>query len=124
MKIAVPAKGMTKADMADDRFGRAAYYVIYDSETKEVYGVENTAKDEVSGAGGQAVRLLDKEGVKVTLVPEVGPKALQAFKAFDIKAYTYGKDMTVEAAIEEYEAGKLQIVETESHDGHHGLRRA
>jgi predicted Fe-Mo cluster-binding NifX family protein len=124
MKIAVPSKGMTKTDSVDDRFGRATYYVIYDSETKAVSALENSAKDEVSGAGGQAVRLLDKAGVDVVLVPEVGPKALQAFKAFDMKAYTYEKGCSVTAAIEQYEAGKLEEVITESHGGHHGLRRA
>lgn len=124
MKIAVPSKGMTKTDSVDDRFGRATYYVIYDSETQEVSAIENSAKDEVSGAGGQAVRLLDQQGVKVVLVPEVGPKALDAFKAFDIKAYTYEKGCSVSTALEQYQAGVLKEIITESHGGYHGLRRA
>lgn len=124
MIIAIPSKGMTKTDAVDDRFGRATYYVIYNSETKEFSAIENSAKEEVSGAGGQAVRLLDKEGVKVALVPEVGPKALDAFRAFDIKAFTYDKGCSVSTAIEQYEAGNLKEVITESHGGHHGLRRA
>lgn len=124
MKIAIPSKGQTKTDLVDERFGRASYYVIYDNETNEVSCIDNTAKDEVSGAGGQAVRLLDKQGVKVVLVPEVGPKALDALKAFDIKAYTYQKDNTIEKVLEQYQAGGLAEVVTESHGGYHGLRRA
>lgn len=124
MKVAIPSMGKELSNQADERFGRAAYYIIYDVATKSFESVDNTAKDEVSGAGGSAVRLLDKEGVKVVLVPEVGPKALAAFKAFEMKAFTYEKGTSVADVIRQYQENALKEVEQESHGGYHGLRRA
>ncbi len=111
-----------ESDVAD-RFGRAEYYVLFNTETKETRTIENTAKNSASGAGGRAVRLLDENGVGVALAPELGPKAMDAIKAFEIRAYSYGESKTVKEALENYEAGILKEFKTNSTESHHGLRR-
>ncbi len=124
MKIAICAKNNGLESEVADRFGRANNYVIFDTETKEVITIENTAKNEASGAGGTAVRLLDKNKVEIVLAPELGPKAMDAIKAFNIDAYAFGNSKTVKDAIENYENGKLDKFITNSAEGHHGLRKA
>jgi predicted Fe-Mo cluster-binding NifX family protein len=124
MKIGICAKNNGLESEVADRFGRADNYVIFDTETKEVVTIENTAKNEASGAGGTAVKLLDKNKVEIVLAPELGPKAMDALRAFNIEAYAFGNSKTVKEAIENYENGKLDKFITNSTKSHHGLRKA
>ena len=121
MKIAVCSKGEGLKALVDERFGRADQFVIFDMVTKEVKTVENSAKNASAGAGGQAVRMLDENNVEVVIVPEVGPKAVDALKAFEIKAYSLGESKTVEEAIKKYESKDLKEFELNVVKG--GLRR-
>lgn len=124
MKIGICSNSEGLKSVVADRFGRADFFVIVDLESKEVKTIENTSKNEASGAGGSAVRNLNQENVEVVLVPELGPKAMTAIKAFEIKAYGYQSGVTVEEAIEEYKLGKLKEILSNTNDGHKGLRRA
>lgn len=124
MKIAVCAKSEGLTSKVDDRFGRAEKYVIFDTETKAVETIENTAKNQPSGAGGNAVGLLDKNGSNVVLVPELGPNAMTALNAFSIEAYAYSDSKTVEEAINKYQNGELKKLLTNTNEGKHGLYRA
>ena len=125
MKVAICAKsnlGMN-ADV-DDRFGRAEYYVLFDTENKETSIIENSAKNDSAGAGGKAISLLNKQNVDVILVPELGPKALDAVNAFELKAYHLDGSKTVEAALHSFLEGKLTQLATSSVGSHNGLRKA
>ncbi len=124
MKIAVCAKEKGMESIADDRFGRAEYYVIFDTDERGSETVENTAKGEPAGAGGSAVRLLSKHDVEVVLVPELGPKAVDAVNGFEMKAFRYADRKTVRETIAAYQAGDLQQIETSTTKSHSGLRRA
>lgn len=124
MKIAVCAREEGLQSVVADRFGRAENFVIYDTETKEVVTVENSARNEASGAGGSAVRLLDQNKVEIVIAPEVGPKAIDAVKAFGIEVYAYGDSQTVEDAINNYKNGILEKILTNTNNGKHGLHRA
>ena len=124
MKIAICAKDEGLQSAVADRFGRAEKFVIFDTETKEVVTIENSARNEASGAGGNAVRLLDKNKVEIVLVPELGPKAMDAVKAFEIEAYAYGESKTVEEAIKKYENGELEKLLTNTTESKHGLHKA
>lgn len=124
MKIAVTAKNEGLKANIDDRFGRCQYFVIFDTESKSVETIENEAKNEGSGAGGKAVRALAQNKVDVVIAPELGPKAVTAIKAFEIKAYKKGAFEIVEEAIEACKAGKLEEYQFATVEEHSGLRRA
>ena len=123
MKIAVASKGEGLKARIDDRFGRAEYFVIVDLKNMEATTIENTAKDEASGAGGKAVRLLANEGVEVLVAPELGPKAVTAIKAFEMKAYKKSDFEIVEEAVKGYQDGKLEETVLATVEEHSGLRR-
>ncbi len=124
MKIAVCAKTEGMESVVDDRFGRAEYYVIFDTNKLVGETVENSAKGEPAGAGGSAVRLLSNHNVEVILVPELGPKAVDAVNGFEMKAYRYADRKTVRETIAAYQAGGLQQIETSTTRSKSGLRRA
>ncbi len=121
MIIAVPSKEEHIESSAESRFGRTKYFVIFDSEANTYSSIENKYFEAVSGAGGQTVRQLSELNVEVVLVPEIGPKALDAIKAFDIKAYRYKDISSVTNIIQLFKEDKLEMILTESHEGYHGL---
>lgn len=107
MKIAICAKEGHKDSVVADRLARAEYFIIYDHEALTFEAVENSAVRESSGAGGKAVKLLFDYGVEVVLGPEVGPKALDALDAFEMKAFHFNGAKTVKDAIYLYFENKL-----------------
>lgn len=58
MKIAIALEENKYESQVDKRFGRAAYFLIIDIETKKYKIVENEAKNEVSGAGLKVIEIL------------------------------------------------------------------
>lgn len=124
MIIAVCAKDKGLESLVDERFGRAENYVIINTETDEVRTVDNTAKLESAGAGGSAVRLISNEGAEAILAPELGPKAMDAVKAFELKVYRYTEIKTVKETLDDYKAGKLKETSQSTINSKHGLHRA
>jgi predicted Fe-Mo cluster-binding NifX family protein len=123
MKIAVCSKGNDLKSLCDERFGRCETFVIFDTETKENFAIDNEAKNEGAGAGGKAVKILANNKVDILIAPELGPKAVDAIKAFEIVAYRSLVNLTVEEQIENFQQGKLEKFEDSSVESHSGLRR-
>lgn len=118
MLIAICADLPNEDSLVANRFGRCDYFVIYNTEEDTFVGIENTAKNLPGGAGGKAVALLGKHNVNIVLSPEVGPKAMDALDAFEIKAYLYEEGCTVSEALKNYLDGKLNIYLKSTHKGH------
>ena len=124
MKIAVCAKTTGMDAQADDRFGRAEYYVIFDTETRSSETFENPAKGEPAGAGGSAVRFISQQGAQAVLAPELGPKAVDALRAFELAAFRYTEKKTVRETIADFLDGKLAKADVSTTKSKHGLRKA
>ena len=78
MIIAVTAKEASLQSEVDPRFGRAAYFLIANSSTGEVYAHDNTEGiDAANGAGTGASQLLAEYKVDVLYTGHVGPKAAE-----------------------------------------------
>ncbi len=121
--IAVCAKSQGLDALVEERFGRAQYFVLFNEDNSEVAFIDNAAKHESGGAGGMAVRLLHDAQVDVVLVPELGPKAMDAIKAFEIKVYRYVDKKTVKETIEDYQNGLLKRLDDSTATSKSGLRR-
>jgi predicted Fe-Mo cluster-binding NifX family protein len=85
MKIAIPSKGTTLDSAPDDRFGRAPYFAVIDTENRKFTSIENTAAAAPGGVGPQAVGMLSREGVQVVITGRVGGNALTALKEAGIE---------------------------------------
>ena len=123
MKIAVCSKGNNLKALSDERFGRCETFVVFDTETKESFAIDNEAKNEGAGAGGKAVKILFNKGIDILIAPELGPKAMEAIKAFELETYRALPNISVEEQIKSYEEGKLEKITAHTVAEHSGLRR-
>ncbi len=74
MKTAITSTGNTLESKLDQRFGRCAYFVIYDSESSGLEFIPNHGKDSKEGAGPAAVQLVASRDVKKIISGEFGIK--------------------------------------------------
>jgi len=84
MKIALCAKEGNIDSMVDERFARAKYFIIFDSDTEEVKTISNSV-DDAHGAGPKAIQLLADEGVSVIIAPPLGKNAEMAAEGAKIE---------------------------------------
>jgi len=106
MKIAVTSKGRETESEIDLRFGRCAYFIIFDTETGAAEPVENIGADSSTGAGVKAAQAAVSQGVEAVITGKAGPNAAGILKAAGIKIYTC-ENMTIDAALKEFEKGGL-----------------
>jgi predicted Fe-Mo cluster-binding NifX family protein len=120
MKICVTATANSLDAQIDPRFGRCSYFVIVDSETMQFEAVPNMAAAASGGAGIQAAQTIAKEGVKLLITGNVGPKAFQALAAAGIEIAT-GAFGSVREAVEKYKRGELSKTGAPTVGGHFGM---
>lgn len=108
MIIAVTARGVDLDAGVDVRFGRAATFVIVDTDTGTVRALDNReASGAGQGAGIQAAQLMSANGIQVLLTGHCGPNAYRALRAAGIRVYTGLVEGTVREAVERFQAGLL-----------------
>lgn len=118
MKIVVTAKGEGLASPVEERFGRAAAFVVYDTVTKKAVGVSNDQSLQATqGAGIQAAETVSRLGAECLLTGHCGPKAFRALSAAGIRVYN-GARGTVADAVAAFEAGTLTAATAADVDGH------
>ena len=110
MKISICSKNEGLDSLLDERFGRSENFTIIDLDTMIVETIENVAKNEASGAGGEAVKLLAKHHVDIAIVPHLGPKAEKAMEAFEIKTFSQENYKSVKDVLDAYKAGNLKEI--------------
>lgn len=109
MRICIPAKGPDAGDIVDERFGRAPYYLIHDTETGTTESYKNPAAEAMGGVGPRAAQFLLDHNVNVLVTARVGGNALGALKAGGIIILLYdAAGSTVKDAIAAYTSGSLR----------------
>ena len=119
MRICVTASGTTLDASVDQRVGRAAYFIIVNSETMAFEAVPNTAGGAMSGAGIQAAQTIASKGIDVLITGNVGPNAFQALSSAGIKIVV-GAYGIVREVIEKYKSGELKETGAPTVGGHFG----
>ncbi|NMC38363.1 MAG: dinitrogenase iron-molybdenum cofactor biosynthesis protein [Bacteroidales bacterium] len=74
MKIAITSTGNSPDSKLDQRFGRCAFFVIYDTETGATEFIPNPNKDSPEGAGPASVQLVASRNVQKIISGEFGVK--------------------------------------------------
>lgn len=117
MKIAIPVDDKSSETSVSQSFGRAPYFLTYDTESKESLFIDNTAVASQGGAGIKAAQAIVDNQVSALLTPRCGENAAEVIKAADIKLY---KTMSGSAKdnIDAFIDGKLSMLE-EIHAGFH-----
>lgn len=118
MKVAVSADGKDMNATVDPRFGRAAYFLLVDTDTLEFEPVENAQNlQAVQGAGIQAATLVVRNQAEAVLTGHCGPKAFQTLKAAGIPV-VLGVGGAVKDAVLNYRRGKYSPAEAPDASGH------
>ena len=108
MKIAVTSQGPDLDALVDQRFGRARWFLIVDTESGEFEALDNVQNVESAhGAGIQAAQHVASYGVEAVVTGHVGPNAFRTLTAGGIKLYV-GASGTVREAVERYKSGELK----------------
>jgi len=120
MRVAVTAKEASVDGAVDQRFGRARYLIVVDTETCESEVHDNQLNlNAAQGAGIQTAQNIAQTNVRAVLTGHVGPNAFRALSAAGVQVYC-GVQGTVEQAIDEFQAGTLKQVDSADVDGHWG----
>jgi predicted Fe-Mo cluster-binding NifX family protein len=91
MKVCITSTGNTLESKLDERFGRCAYFVIYDTESKATEFIPNPHKDLESGAGPAAVQLVASRGVSKIVAGEFGMKIKSLLDSLKIQMIVFKK---------------------------------
>jgi len=105
MKIAVSSQGNQPSSPLEPRFGRAAGFVLYDTDSNEYGYLDNSENAALNqGAGVQTAQAVADSGVQVLITGKVGPKAEIALNRGNIQV-VFSTAQTVEQAIKDFLSG-------------------
>lgn len=118
MKIAIPSEGKSIDAEVCQSFGRATYFLLYNTITKESEFLDNRAVVSQGGAGIRASQVIADNGIRAIITPRLGENAEKVLSNAEVlvyKAITGTLSMNIEAFISD----KLNLLD-EFHSGFHG----
>jgi len=86
MKVMIMVKENAGLDSRlDSRFGRAAYFLVYDTEKEKVLSIdENTFKNEDSGVGIKTGAFVIEKGCRAVIGAHTGPKISEILREANV----------------------------------------
>ena len=119
MKIAICSQSNNTEATVDSRFGRSAFFAVYDDAVKQWEFIGNQQNLQAAqGAGIQAAQAIIDEEVGILIASNVGPKAMAALGANKIAVFKIGSDVTLQQALTEYQSGQLVQIQQANVEGH------
>lgn len=109
MKIAIPVDEKNRETNISQSFGRAPYFMIYETNSKERVYLENEAAASPGGAGIKAAQIIVDSGAKVLLTPRCGGNAEEVLRNAEILLYQTQAG-TAQTAIDAYLKNRLQLL--------------
>ena len=112
MRIGISANGKNLEDKVSEVFARCPYFIIAEIENgkiKNFEAVKNEAGGRAGGAGIFAAQLMAEKDVKAVITKNIGPRAFEVLKQFNIEVYQ--GEGEIKKAIEEFIQGKLKKFE-------------
>lgn len=119
MKIAISSTGDTLDSPVDPRFGRAARFIVYDTDAASFDVVNPGGGDAAQGAGLYTAQAVSRLGVEWVITGHCGPKAFQALQAAGIRVSLVAEG-SVARAIDEAKAGRLSPAQSADVGSHWG----
>jgi predicted Fe-Mo cluster-binding NifX family protein len=110
MKLIITSQGPELSAVVDPRFGRALWFILFDTDTGNFAALDNKEQVEApQGAGVQAAQSVVETGAQILLTGRCGPKAFQVLDAAGVQVYS-GTTGTVAEALQNWETGKLSLL--------------
>ena len=85
MKTVITSEGSDKNSTFDLRFGRAAFFCVYDDVTGSMEFIKNEYADAQGGAGTRASEKMIELGVQKVISGDFGPKAKDILERFKVQ---------------------------------------
>lgn len=85
MKTVITVASGDDSAAFDKRFGRGAWFCVYNEETGKTEFVENSAKDANNGAGTKAAEKMIAMSVEKVISGDFGPKAKDVLEKFNVQ---------------------------------------
>ena len=122
MKVYISSTGTTLDSNVDPRFGRCAFFIIYntDSDTFEYY--ENDSRNAMGGAGIKAAQKALENKIDAVISGSIGPNAFRVFNSSTIKIYT-GVSGSIRSAIAQLKNNELTQAASSNVQSHYGIGR-
>jgi len=106
-KIAITATGPDLSANVDPRFGRAAFFLIFNHETQDFSAIENTQNLSLpQGAGIQAGKTIIDNKVDILITGNCGPKAFNVLQKAGIRVIVNAAG-AVKDVIHQFKNGEL-----------------
>ena len=118
MKIAFTTSGNGMDAPIDERFGRAARFLVYDldDDTFELFENEQNL-NAVQGAGIQSAQTVVRAGAGVLVTGHCGPKAFRVLSSAGVKVYT-SHVLSITEVLQQYLMGTLTELSSADVEGH------
>lgn len=108
MNIVITTQGQSLDSRVNPRFGRASWFILYNTEDESWQAFENPAETQRGGAGIAAAQFLADKGVETAISGRFGPNAHQALSAAGIKMVMFeDKEQTAREVIDDFLAERL-----------------
>jgi len=118
MRIAVSTQGKDLEAQVDSRFGRAANFILVDTDTMRFGVIENQQSlDLAQGAGIQSAQNILPHKPDVVLTGNCGPKAFRVLQAAGVKVVVSAKGKIADA-VSDYISGKYAVAAEANVEGH------
>ncbi len=118
MKIVVTAQGPTPTSEVDPRFGRAAQFILADTDSDSYTAHDNAQNvNALQGAGIQAAQQVIELGAEAVITGNVGPKAFAALRAGDVQIFLVSGG-SVRDAVAQLTDGELEALDEANVEGH------
>ena len=119
MKVAITSTGESLDSKVDPRFGRAAFFLVGDTETMDFGAIKNENVSAGGGAGTSSAKTVIDAGAEAVVTGNCGPNAERTLSAGGVKLYV-GVTGTVAEAIDLFRNGKLEEAEGPNVQSHSG----
>jgi len=100
MKVVITSRENNINSIVDSRFGRAAYFAVYDTDSDQIEWLGNDVINMQHGAGTGAVNLLANLGAKKIFAVAFGAKVKPLLDELDIQMVVVKDSQTVASIIE------------------------
>jgi len=101
MKYSIPMDKKGKTSVIAPILGRAKYFAIYDTDTKDLSYIDNPGAKQAKGAGNLAAQTLVELGIDKVVTAHIGPNAQNALETGEIEVVKEN-GLTLEEVIEKY----------------------
>ena len=118
MIIAITSSGKKLTSQVDVRFGRAKYFILYNTNDLSVNVYENNQNlSALQGAGIQSAQNVVELNAEILITGNCGPKAFEILNLADIKIFIT-RDCSVQDALDLYLANQLAQLNEANLEGH------